>query len=160
MDSYSGYINDIDRWFKEAGSGGDVWNSLRTRAMRLLQQEDRLQRVVRLVGPDALPDDQRLVLLASEIIKQGFLEQSAFDEVDSYCPMPKQIGMMECILHFYESGAEALKTGMHVVALADLDVVNRLKRMKTDVPNDDLSLLDDIRSEIGEATSKLKKEYT
>ncbi len=160
MNSYSGYINDIDRWFKDTGSDNQAWNSLRTRAMRLLQQEDRLQRVVRLVGPDALPDDQRLVLLAAEIIKQGFLEQSAFDDVDSYCPMPKQIGMMECILHFYESGVEALKTGMHVVAISDLDVVTRLKRMKTDVPNDDLSLLDDIRREIDEATSKLRKEYT
>jgi len=158
MNSYSGYIQNVDRWRREAGAG-EGWNALRARAMRLLQQEDRLQRVVRLVGPDALPDDQRLILFVCDIIKQAFLEQSAFDERDSYCPMEKQMKMMDCILRFYDSGAEALKTGMHVVALMNLDVVDSLRRMKTEVPNDDLSGLDAIRAKIDESTAKLKKEY-
>lgn len=159
MNSYSGYIQNVDRWWREKGGPAQDWNPLRARAMRLLQQEDRLQRVVRLVGPDALPDDQRLILFVADIIKQAFLEQSAFDERDSYCPMEKQMKMMDCILRFYDAGADALKTGMHVIALMDLDVVDSLRRMKTDVPNDDLSGLDAIRAQIEDATAKLKKEY-
>lgn len=159
MNSYSGYINNIDRLHKDAADGVEGWNALRARAMRILQQEDRLQRVVRLVGPDALPDDQRLVLFVAEIIKQGFLEQGAFDEVDSYCPMEKQMRMMECILHLFERGAEALKTGMHVVALMNLDVVEDMRRMKVEVPNDDFSAIEKLEKRIDEATSRLKKEY-
>ena len=159
MDSYSGYIQSVDRWQREKGGAAQDWNPLRARAMRLLQQEDRLQRVVRLVGPDALPDDQRLILFVADIIKQAFLEQGAFDERDSYCPMEKQMKMMDCILRFHAAGVDALKTGMHVVALMNLDVVDRLRRMKTDVPNDDLSQLDAIRAQIEDATTRLKKEY-
>jgi V/A-type H+-transporting ATPase subunit A len=159
INSYSGYAAQIDTWHRENADGFETWNQLRTRAMRLMQQEDRLQRVVRLVGPDALPDDQRLILFVTGIIKQAFLEQSAFDETDSYCPLAKQMKMMECILTFYERGLESLKTGMHVVALMNLDAVDSLRRMKTDVPNDDLSALDELLSTIEAATSRLKKEY-
>jgi len=158
-DSYSGYIADIDRWRKEKGGGADTWNDLRAEAMRILQAESRLQRVVRLVGPDALPDDQRLILGIADIIKKGFLEQSAFDPIDSYCPMPKQTRMMECILHFYRKGQEALKTGMHVIALMDLPVVDRLRRMRVEVRNDNLPGFDQVFKEVDEQTEKLKKEY-
>ena len=131
----------------------------RSKAMLPFGGERMLQRVVRLVGPDALPDDQRLVLLVADIIKQGFLEQSAFDERDSYCSMEKQMKMMECILRFHDAGADALKTGMHVVALMNLDVVDRLRRMKMDIPNEDLSGFDAILSEIAQSADSLKKEY-
>ena len=156
--SYSGYLMDVDRWRKDKWPT-DVWNELRAESMRLMQQEDRLQRVVRLVGPDALPDDQRLILAVAEIIKRGFLEQSAFDEIDAYCPMEKQIKMMDCILHFYHRGAQVLKSGMHVVALMNIDVVDRLRRMKVEVPNDKLEVFDEIRKEIDQQTGTLEKEY-
>ena len=156
--SYSGYVNDIDRW-RKAKSADDTWRALRSEAMRLMQQEERLQRVVRLVGRDALPDDQRLVLAVAEIIKRGFLEQSAFDEIDSYCPMEKQLKMMDCILHFYHCGTAALKTGMHVVALMDLEVVDRLRRMKAEIANDKLEAFDQIKKDIDEQTGTLEKEY-
>ena len=159
MNSYSGYIANIDRWHRDAAGDGSRWNPLRAAGMRLLQQEDRLQRVVRLVGPDALPDDQRLVLFTADIIKTAFLEQSAFDERDSYCPMEKQLLMMECILRLQERAAEALETGMHVVAIMNLDVIERLRRMKTDIPNDDLSAFDEIMRRIDDETARLKKEY-
>jgi V/A-type H+-transporting ATPase subunit A len=159
MNSYSGYIANVDRYRRDNDDPAAEWNVLRTRAMRLLQHEDRLQRVVRLVGPDALPDDQRLVLFTADIIKQGFLEQSAFDDNDSYCSMEKQMKMMEAILAFHEAGVEALKTGMHVVALMNLDVVEALRRMKTDVPNDDLSGFDGIMQQIRSEAGRLKKEY-
>jgi V/A-type H+-transporting ATPase subunit A len=158
-DSYSGYIAAVDAWRASAKGASDAWNDLRAEAMRVLQAEDRLQRVVRLVGPDALPDDQRLVLAIADIIKKGFLEQSAFDAVDSYCPMPKQIRMMECILRFYKRGAEALKSGMHVVALMDLPVVDRLRRMRIEVPNDQIARFDDIMREIDGQAGELQKEY-
>ena len=157
--SYSGYTNDIDRWRKETVGAGDAWNNLRREAMRLMQQEDRLQRIVRLVGPDALPDDQRLVLAVADIIKRGFLEQGAFDPIDSYCPMEKQLRMMECILHFYVKGQEALKSGMHVIALMNLDVVDTLMRMKNEIANDNLAAFDEITKQIDEQTEKLEKEY-
>jgi V/A-type H+-transporting ATPase subunit A len=156
--SYSGYINDVDRW-RKAKNPGDQWNVLRAESMRLMQQEDQLQRVVRLVGPDALPDDQRLILAVADIIKRGFLEQSAFDEIDAYCPMEKQLKMMECILRFYHRGAQALKLGMHVVALMNLDVVDRLRRMKAEIPNDKLEVFAEMLKEIDEQTKTLEKEY-
>ena len=158
-DSYSGYISDIDRWRKTRSGGTDRWNDLRAESMRILQAEDRLQRVVRLVGPDALPDDQRLILGVADVIKKGFLEQGAFDPIDSYCPMEKQLKMMELILHFYQRGVDALKTGMHVVALMDLPVVDRLRRMRVEVPNDQLPKFEGILKDIDEQTEKLKKEY-
>jgi V/A-type H+-transporting ATPase subunit A len=79
--------------------------------MDILKKERRLSDIVRLIGPDALPDEQRLILLTSEMIKNGFLQQSSFDKVDMYCAPPKQMLLLSSILTFHELAENAIKSG-------------------------------------------------
>jgi len=156
--SYSGYLEQINNWWSRQETELH-WNKLRSRAMQILQEENRLQRVVQLVGPDALPDAQRLILEVARIIKEGFLQQSAFDLCDSYSPMPKQLKMMHAILHFFDRGRELLRTGMHVVELMEMKSVERLMRMKSEVPNEEPNRLDEIYEQIERESKELEDKY-
>jgi len=156
--SYSGYLEQINNWWSRQETELH-WNRLRGRAMQILQEENRLQRVVQLVGPDALPDAQRLILEVARIIKEGFLQQSAFDLNDSYSPMPKQLKMMQAILHFFDRGRELLRTGMHVVELMEMKSVERLMRMKSEVPSEEPSRLDEIYEQIDRESKELEDKY-
>jgi V/A-type H+/Na+-transporting ATPase subunit A len=157
LDSYSEYLEDVAGWWqKEVGKD---WLGMRNHAMELLSEEDRLSQIVKLVGPDALPDEQRMVLETSRLLREGILQQNALDTVDAYASVEKQITMLELVLYFHERGLNIIKRGAPISVIHDLPIVDTLIRMKSAVPNEDLSQMKDIRKSIDEQMSQLDAEY-
>ncbi|NJE62492.1 ATP synthase subunit A [Thermococcus sp. 21S7] len=126
--SYSLYIDAIQDWWHK--NVDPEWRKMRDQAMALLQKEAELQEIVRIVGPDALPDREKAVLIVTRMIREDFLQQDAFDEVDTYCPPKKQVTMMRVILNFYDRTMEAVERGVPVDEIAKLPVKEKIGRMK------------------------------
>ncbi len=143
IDSYSEYADEIKDWWQ---LHNPLWESLRQRALDLLKNEQRLQQIVRLIGPDALPDSERLVLKVADMIKNGFLQQNAFDDVDKYCSPEKQIVILELIMDFYTKALEALKKGYALPKIITLPVCEELVRIKYDYPNDKVGEIQSVRT--------------
>jgi V/A-type H+-transporting ATPase subunit A len=146
LDSYSEYVDEIADWWQER-SGGE-WMELRHRIVDLLQQEGKLQQVVKLVGPDVLPDTQRIVLETCDMFKNAFLQQNSYDKVDMYCTPEKQIKMLRVILDFYKLGLENIKKGANIHQLKGLEVHSDIMRMKFSVSNDEIGKIDEIREKL------------
>jgi V/A-type H+-transporting ATPase subunit A len=108
IDSYSEYAGEVRDWWEKLSP---AWSAVRQKALELLKKEQRLAEIVRLIGPDALPDGERLILLVSDIIKDGFLQQNSFDDIDMYCVPAKQIRLLEIIMDFYERSKLCIKLG-------------------------------------------------
>jgi V/A-type H+-transporting ATPase subunit A len=156
-ESYSEYVGEISPWWEEHFHVS--WSEIRGRIMELLQEEQKLQQVVKLVGPDALPDAQRLILEIAKIIKQAFLQQSALSEQDSYCPSEKQLKMANAILHFYDRAKVIIEKGAPIFTISELQVVQDIMRMKTQIPNDKLEEFDYLLDTINEQLGKLEERY-
>ncbi|MDR7483206.1 MAG: V-type ATP synthase subunit A [Armatimonadota bacterium] len=131
--SYSLYTPLFREWYKEHMPEG--FEALRDRASALLQREAELQEIVQLVGPDALQDDQRLVIEAGKMLREDFLQQSSFSEVDAYCSMEKAYGMLKAIIAFYDEASAALRRGVLMDEILNLKQIEEIARMK-EVPND------------------------
>jgi V/A-type H+-transporting ATPase subunit A len=157
LDSYSEYVEDVSDWWLD--QVGLDWYHARTQAMEILSEESHLSQIVKLVGPDALPDEQRLILETARLLREGFLQQNALDEVDAYSNVHKQIQMLSLILHFHQRAQRIIKRGAHIGVIHDLPVVNKLIRMKEAVPNDALEELDEIREQINGQMDQLELEY-
>ncbi|MGD8404672.1 MAG: V-type ATP synthase subunit A [Anaerolineales bacterium] len=157
LDSYSEYMEYVADWWRD--EVGQDWYALREQAMEILSEESRLEQIVKLVGSDTLPDEQRLVLETARLLREGFLQQNSFDEVDAYSPVEKQIRMLNLILHFHQRAQRIIKQGVLISAIHELPVVDTLIRMKTTVGNEDLSRLDEIHEEINEQMQELEAEY-
>jgi V/A-type H+-transporting ATPase subunit A len=157
LESYSEYLDDVADWWREQVD--QDWYAMRAQAMKILNEESRLSQIVKLVGPDALPDEQRLTLETARLLREGFLQQNALDEVDAYSTIQKQIRMLALILHFHQKAQHIIDYGAPVVVIHNLPVINTLIRMKTLVANDKLTRLDDIQKEIDEQMDQLETEY-
>ena len=101
LDSYSEYVDVVAQWWNRQGRGN--WQQLRSEAMRVLQRESTLQQIVRLVGADALPDEERLILETARLLREGYLQQSALDDIDTFASAPKQFLMLLLIIEFYRA---------------------------------------------------------
>jgi len=157
LDSYSEYLENVAGWWR--GQVGLDWFALRNQAMELLSEESRLSQIVKLVGPDALPDEQRLILETSRLIREGFLQQNALDDVDAYSTIQKQVRMLSLILYFHERAYRIVRLGATIGAIHNLKVVNTLIRMKTLITNDELDRLDAIEQEIDQQMDALEEKY-
>ena len=157
LDSYSEYLEDVADWWRE--KVGKDWFAMRNRAMELLSEENRLSQIVKLVGPDALPYAERMVLETTRLIREGILQQNATDPVDAYSPIEKQIRMLELVLYFHERGMNIIKRGAPISLIHDLPAVDMLIRMKSTVPNDQLNKFDDVQKAIDDQMSQLDAEY-
>jgi V/A-type H+-transporting ATPase subunit A len=157
LDSYSEYIEDVADWWRE--KTGKDWLGMRNRAMELLSEESRLSQIVKLVGPDALPFAERMVLETSRLIREGILQQNATDPVDAYSPIEKQIRMLELVLYFHERGMNIVKRGAPINLIHDLPVVDQLIRMKSNIDNDHLDKFEEVQKAIDEQMSRLDAEY-
>jgi V/A-type H+-transporting ATPase subunit A len=157
LDSYSEYLEDVAGWWRE--KVGVDWLRMRNQAMEILSEEARLAQIVKLVGPDALPDEERLILETARLLREGYLQQNAMDTVDAYSSVEKQIQMLDLILHFHERGLRVVKRRAPISVIHDLPVVDTLIRMKSAVPNEELEKLDEIRKQIDEQMSQLDAEY-
>lgn len=131
--SYSLYLDQIKDWF--AASGFSDWKDLRARAMYLLQKEVELQEIVQLVGPDALPESEKAILEITRMIREDFLQQSAYHDIDSFCSLEKQYWMLKVILAFYDRVNQAMGKGVSLVKILKSPVKTEIGRMKelTDV---------------------------
>ena len=157
IDSYSEYIEDLASWW--VTNFDTPWTELRTRFTELLQIEQRLQQVVKLVGPDALPDSERLILEIARIIKIAFLQQNALSEDDAYCVAEKQAGMAKAILHFYDRAKAIIEKGAPIFTITGLSVIQDILRMKSRIPNEKIEEFDALRATINEQMDKLEERY-
>jgi V/A-type H+-transporting ATPase subunit A len=157
LDSYSEYLDDVAPWWKNSAKVD--WYRMRNEAMGILSEENRLSQIVKLVGPDALPDEQRLVLETARLLREGFLQQNAMDKVDAYSTVQKQMGMLGLMLYFHERGQRIIRMGATISVIHALPVVNTLIRMKTEVPNENLEKLDEIHKAIDEQMTQLEADY-
>ena len=157
LDSYSEYIDDITPWWEERETGDYVKN--RGDIMDLLQREVRLTQVVKLVGPDALPDSQRFIIEVCTLFKNAFLQQNAFDELDRYTTIEKQARMLDIILTYYRLGTSAIKRGVTIVELRRLPVLREVVKMKMTVPNDAIADLEDLHRRLEKALEHLEGKH-
>lgn len=156
LHSYSEYVEDVAPWWKQEAPD---WVELRTEALTLLQREDRLLQIVKLVGPDVLPEDQRLILFVAEIMKDGFLAQSSFDENDMYCIPERQVALLRIILALYRRGRDLIHAGVPLARIRSLECVPHILRAKTTYGNSHLEKLADLEKEVMEETDGLAKGY-
>ncbi|MDL2229940.1 V-type ATP synthase subunit A, partial [Treponema sp. OttesenSCG-928-L16] len=121
--------------------------------------EQRLAEIVRLIGPDALPDDQRLILLTADIIKDGFLQQNSFDEIDMYCVPDKQVRLLELIMSFFKKADLCIKLGAPLIKISSLPIRERLSRLKSEVENNDDEALVEFEQEMNGSLEELERSY-
>jgi V/A-type H+-transporting ATPase subunit A len=157
IDSYSEYLLEMGSWWEQNVSS--EWMDDRREIMDLLLREMKLQQVVKLVGPDALPDSQRFILEVCTLFKNGFLQQNAFDDIDRYSTAEKQVRMLHIILTYWRRGSEAIKRGVTLVKLRKLKVYQDIIKMKFTIPNDDLSELRSIEARLDRSMDQLESIY-
>ncbi len=133
LTSYSLYLDELTGWFKKEVA--EDWFEMRVEAMTILQKESELMEIVQLVGPDALPERERIILDVARMIREDFLQQNAFHDVDTYCSLEKQYKMLSAIRSFYAGAVTALDAGMDPAKISRLGVVDRIAKMKY-VPED------------------------
>src|SRR3989304_1657267 len=142
MNSYSGYLADIAKWWSENVS--DEWFNIRNEAYSVLQREDTLKEIVRLLGPEALPDEEKLILEVARMIKIGLLQQNSFDDVDTYCSPEKQFKLMKLLVDFYKDGQQALKDGASLVDIRAMSVIGSILKARMEVKDNEMDKLDQI----------------
>lgn len=157
LDSYSEYIDEVAPWWESKSEGR--WIEGRRQIMELLQREVRLRQIVKLVGPDALPDSQNFILEVCSLFKTAFLQQNAFDEHDRYSTVGKQIGMLNLVLSYWQLGSEAIAKGVTMVKLKRMKVVQEIARMRFTVANEDLDELDRIALRLERSMNQLGGIY-
>ena len=128
LQSYSLYVDSIEGWWHENVS--DDWRAIRDKAMVLLQKESELQEIVQLVGPDALPEVDQATLETTRMLREDFLQQNAFDDVDTYCPSEKQYNMLKTILLFQDEAIAAVRRGASIQKIVALPVKEDIAKMK------------------------------
>ncbi len=151
--SYSLYLESVRDWYRENVSGD--WLEMRGKAMYLLQKEVELQEIVQLVGPDALPESEKAILEATRMLREDFLQQSAYSDTDSFCPLDKQYYMLKAILTFYDAAAAAINRGVSLKKIMELPLKAEIGRMKE---AKDVSAIKGLISGMGERIAALEAE--
>ena len=146
LTSYSEYLEDLTPWYRTHVSPKFVAD--RNQLMAILNQESSLMEIVKLIGSDVLPDDQKLTLEIARVIRLGFLQQNAFHQEDTCVPMEKQFQMMETILYLYEKSKALINRGMPVSVLKEDNIFERIISIKYDVPNNELDRFEQYRQDI------------
>ena len=151
MSSYSEYFIDLDPWFRK--NLGDAFIEDRGRISALLQEENRLMEIVKLIGSDVLPDDQKLVIEIAKIIRVGFLQQNAYHKDDTYVPLEKQKRMMRTILYFYDRAKEVVAESIPLSRVKETGLFEKIIKIKYEIPNDQPQLFEEYRKDIDEKIS-------
>lgn len=152
LNSYSLYQDSIDDYFDTNVASG--FSDSRKKAMNILNNEVRLEEVVRLVGRDSLSDPEKLELDTAKSLREDFLQQNSYHDVDTFCPLDKQVLMLDTILQFYEEGLVAIDKGVYVDELLTLEVRERITRMK-EIDNDKPEIIKEIQGEVTSAINQL-----
>jgi V/A-type H+/Na+-transporting ATPase subunit A len=157
LSSYSGYLPLLKDWY-EGNVAEDIF-SLRSKMLKLLYEENELLEIVKLVGEDVLPDDQRLVIEVAKCLKIAFLQQNAYNTVDTYVPLEKQYKMLKVIEALYNYGSKAVKLGVPISVVVSKELMEKLYKMKYNVPNENPSLIDELEKELVSFFNKLIEKY-
>lgn len=157
LESFSDYEGRTALWWTENVS--DKWSERRRQALSLLSKSDELERIVNLVGPEALSSSQRWAIESAEMLKEAILQQSALDPVDSYCSPAKQFLMLDIVLNFYEKGSDLIDLGVPVEQLSQLDAIAQVKRFKSTYKNDQLNELEKYAIRTWNELSTMRAEY-
>lgn len=145
-ESYSEYVTDLERWYNRELDLRFIQN--RKQIVALLAEETKLMEIVKLIGSDVLPDDQKLIIEIAKVIRIGFLQQNAFHPEDTFVPMEKQLRMMDVILRLYERSKEAMMNGKSIHSIVELGLFDKVVKMKYDIPNNNIEMFDDYMNEI------------
>src|SRR5208283_2045544 len=156
IDSYSEYAEEIRGWWEKVNPD---WNETRERSIELLKREQRLSQIVKLIGPDALPDNQRLVLMVAEMIKNGFLQQNAYDEIDMFCAPDKQVRILKLIMDFYTRALAIIQLGAPLLKLRELSCQDRIVRAKSTIRNEEVGRLTEIENLLTREMDELERSY-
>lgn len=152
-ESYSEYVTDLTRWYNKNVDLRFLRN--RQELMSLLAEEAKLMEIVKLIGSDVLPEDQKLVIEICKVIRVGYLQQNAFHKDDTYVPLEKQMKMMDVILYLYKRCKDLVAQGKPMSQVVALGVFDQVTKMKYDVPNDKIELLDNYYPMIDKAISQV-----
>jgi V/A-type H+-transporting ATPase subunit A len=125
--SFTRYLDVSARWWSRLDP---EWGESRSQALRLLEEASEVEETARIIGEKALPDEQRLVLLLAEMLREGFLVQSAFHEVDTYCEAEKQTALLKVLIEFYNKVDPLVKAGVPIEMVRNMDIVTELMRLK------------------------------
>lgn len=157
MRSYSHYADECKEWWEQNVS--KEYRDIRLQAFEILQKEDRLEKVVKLIGPDAIPDSERLYLEVASIIRLGFLQQGAYDEIDTYSTPEKQLRMLKLILKFFNRASEMIREGIPITVIKEMESIPKIIRIKISVPNDQLEKIDIIEKQVMEEFDEIEKRF-
>lgn len=147
--SYSDYVYDLEKWYDQ--NVGSDFVSDRQQLSFILAEESRLNEIVNLMGPDVLPEDQKLVMEIAKVVRVGYLQQNAFHKDDTYVPLAKQLKMMDVILYLNKKCQEAVAQGKVVRTISETGIFEQLIKMKYDIPNDHIEKLDTYYQDIDNA---------
>jgi len=153
MQSYSGYLEDVSKWWKQNVSA--EWYDLRAESYHILQREDTLKEIVRLLGPEALPDEEKLVLEVARMIKIGILQQNSFDKVDTYCSPEKQLKLVKLMVNFYKEAQKSLKEGASLPDIRAMPIITTLLKAKFEIPDDQVAKLDSVNGQMSDQFQKI-----
>ena len=156
MNSYSEYFADLDKWYIQ--NVGESFIKYRKKVASILSEEDKLLEIVKLVGADVLPDDQKLVIEIARMIRVGFLQQNAFHKDDTFVPLEKQKRMMKIILYLNKKVRQLISASIPISRVIETGIFDRLTRIKYYVPNDQLDKIDDYKKEIDKILNKIISE--
>jgi V/A-type H+-transporting ATPase subunit A len=148
LTSYSEYVNDLAPWYTK--NVGEDFVECRNQILSILTQESQLNEIVKLIGSDVLPDDQKLVLEIAKVIRLGFVQQNAYHPSDTYVPMAKQLKMMQTILYLYQKSRQLIDRSMPMSLLKESPVFDKVISIKYDVANNELNKFDDYKTMIDE----------
>ena len=156
MQSYSGYLEDVSKWWTDNISPD--WYNLRSESYNILQREDTLKEIVRLLGPEALPDEEKLVLEMARMIKIGILQQNSFDKVDTYCGPEKQLKLVQLMVKFYNESLKSLKEGIPLSDIRSLPIIPSLLKAKFEIPDEQVSKLNELESKMDIQFKEIKSK--
>ena len=156
LTSYSEYADELTNWYNT--NVGPDFSSCRAQVLSLLNQESSLMEIVKLIGSDVLPDDQKLTLEIARVIRLGFLQQNAFHDQDTCVPLKKQLLMMKTILYLYEKSSKLIAMGIPMSILKQNNIFEKVIAIKYDIPNNKLSMFDDYKVAIDDFYAKIIEE--
>ena len=157
MDSYSEYTEDLRDWY--TGNTAPDFMEKRERLSRILQEEGKLLEIVKLIGIDILPDEQKLILESARVIRQGFLQQNAYHEQDTYVPVKKQYHMMKSVLHLHDQAARLVSKGIPVSVITRTGVFEEVVKIKYTISNQDMEAFETLNSRIDSMLSDIEESY-
>lgn len=154
--SYSLYLDQLSAWWHDNVS--EEWEDLRAQALDILHQESELKQIVQLVGPEALAGRQQWTLEISRMIREGYLQQDAFHEIDAYCAPAKQTTLLSFILWLHDQGAELIENGIAIERIRKQYELPKLIRLKETVPNDEPDQIREVKDQIDQKFNKFRKK--